>query len=166
MGKPVKLSSGDKAPAFELPAVTSTTRNPEAAKNVTLDDSAGRWLVLYFYPKDNTPGCTREAQAFTKLLATFKKAKADVIGVSKDTVASHCGFRDKLKLGITLASDPDLTVHKAYGAYGEKTMYGKKVQGVIRSTFLIDPKGRVKRAWSNVKVDGHADAVLEELKNA
>ena len=154
-----KLESGQRAPSFTLPTDTG--------KTVKLGDYAGKSLVLYFYPRDNTPGCTREAQAFTKLLPRFKKAKADVIGVSKDSVESHGGFKKKLKLGVTLASDPDLEVHKAYGAYGEKVMYGKKVKGVIRSTFLIDVDqkgtGRVRRAWSNVKVDGHAESVLEEL---
>ena len=160
MGKLAKPSAGTKAPAFDLPS--------DSGKNLKLGDYAGRSLVLYFYPKDNTPGCTREAQAFTKLLASFKKAGADVVGVSKDSVASHCNFRDKLKLKVPLASDPDLAVHKAYGAFGEKTMYGKKVTGVIRSTFLIDVDGKgvgkIRRAWSNVKVDGHAEAVLDELK--
>lgn len=154
-----KLAVGQEAPSFELPADTG--------KTVSLGDFAGKALVLYFYPRDNTPGCTREAQAFTKLLPKFKKAKAEVVGISKDSVASHCGFKEKLKLTVALASDPELTVHKAYGAYGEKVMYGKKVKGVIRSTFLIDVDaegvGRVRRAWSNVKVDGHAEAVLEEL---
>ena len=154
MGK--RLSAGDKAPAFDLPS--------DSGKNVKLGDYSGKTFVLYFYPKDNTPGCTREAQAFTKLLPKFKKAGVDVLGVSKDSVASHCGFRDKLKLKVPLLSDPDLAVHKAYGAYGEKVMYGKKVQGVIRSTFLID-KGKIKRAWGSVKVDGHAEAVLEALND-
>ncbi len=158
MGKPTKLSQGDRAPAFDLPSDSGT--------NVKLSDFAGQALVLYFYPKDNTPGCTREAQAFTKLLPKFKKAGAEVLGVSKDSVASHCGFRDKLKLKVTLLSDPDLAVHKAYGAYGEKVMYGKKKLGVIRSTFLVK-NGKIARAWSSVKVDGHAElvlAALEELK--
>jgi len=150
-----KLGKNDKAPKFDLPS--------DSGENLTLSDFAGQPLVLYFYPKDNTPGCTREAQAFTKLVGAFKKAGAAVVGVSKDSVASHCGFRDKLKLKIPLLSDPDLAVHKAYGAWGEKTLYGKKTTGVIRSTFLIDGKGRIQRAWSNVKVDGHAEAVLAEL---
>jgi peroxiredoxin Q/BCP len=151
-----KLSPGDKAPAFDL--------DSDSGKKATLKDFSGKSLVLYFYPRDNTPGCTREAQAFTKLLPAFKKAGAEVVGVSKDSVASHCGFRDKLKLKVTLLSDPDLATHKAYGAYGEKTMYGKKVMGVIRSTFLIDAKGKIARAWSSVKVDGHAEAVLAALR--
>ena len=149
MGK--RLSEGDKAPPFDLPS--------DSGDNVKLGDYKGKTFVLYFYPKDNTPGCTREAQAFTKLLPKFKKAGVDVLGVSKDSVASHCGFRDKLKLKVPLLSDPDLAVHKAYGAYGEKVMYGKKVQGVIRSTFLIE-NGKIKRSWGSVKVDGHAEAVL------
>jgi peroxiredoxin Q/BCP len=156
MGKPTKLSAGDRAPAFDLTA--------DSGKNVKLSDFSGRSLVLYFYPRDNTPGCTREAQAFTKLLTAFKKAGADVVGVSRDSVASHGGFKDKLKLKVTLLSDPDLVAHKAYGAFGEKTMYGKKTTGVIRSTFLIGKDSHIVRAWSNVKVDGHAEAVLEELK--
>jgi len=158
MGKPTKLSPGDRAPAFDLAA--------DSGKNVKLSDFAGQSLVLYFYPKDNTPGCTREAQAFTKLLLKFTKAGAKVAGVSKDSVASHCGFRDKLKLKVALLSDPDLAVHKLYGAYGEKVSYGKKTLGVIRSTFLIGKDGRIRRAWSSVKVDGHAEAVLEELSKS
>jgi len=154
MGK--RLSVGDKAPPFDLPS--------DSGDNVKLGDYAGKTFVLYFYPKDNTPGCTREAQAFTKLLPKFKKAGVDVLGVSKDSVASHCGFRDKLKLKVPLLSDPELEVHKAYGAYGDKVMYGKKVKGVIRSTFLIE-KGKVKRAWGSVKVDGHAEAVLAAVQN-
>ncbi len=151
-----KLSPGDRAPAFDLPS--------DSGKNVKLSDYAGKNIVLYFYPKDSTPGCTREAQAFTKLIGAFKKADTEVIGVSKDTVASHCTFRDKLKLKVALASDPDLIVHKAYSAYGDKMMYGKKVKGVIRSTFLIGPDAKIKRAWSSVKVDGHAEAVLAHVQ--
>ncbi len=158
MGKLGKssLAPGDQAPPFDLPS--------DSGKNLKLSDFAGRSLVLYFYPRDNTPGCTREAEAFTKLAPAFKKAGAEVVGVSKDTVASHVGFRDKLKLKVKLLSDPELGLHKAYGAYGEKVSYGKKTMGVIRSTFVIGPDGKVKHIWPNVKVDGHAEAVLEFLK--
>lgn len=159
MGKLAKKpSAGDKAPQFRLVS--------DSGQEVSSSDFLGKPLVLYFYPKDDTPGCTREAQAFTKLLRSFRKAGAEVVGVSKDSVAKHCAFRDKYGLKIPLLSDPDLTVHQAYGAYGEKTMYGKKTMGVIRSTFLIDRGGRIARAWSHVKVDGHAEAVLEELTSA
>ena len=157
-----KLSPGEKAPAFDLPA--------DSGKNAALKDYAGKFLVLYFYPRDNTPGCTREAQAFTKLASDFKKAGAEIAGVSKDSVASHGAFREKHfparrdRPKVALLSDPDLAVHQAYGAFGEKVMYGKKVKGVIRSTFLIDPKGKLVRSWSSVKVDGHAEAVLEVLR--
>ncbi len=149
------LKAGDRAPSFDLPS--------DSGKNVALGDFAGKTLVVYFYPKDNTPGCTREAQAFTKLLGAFRKVGADVVGVSKDSVASHCNFRDKLGLKVPLLSDPELTTHKAFGAWGEKTMYGKKVTGVIRSTFVIGPDGNIARAYPSVKVDGHADAVLAEV---
>jgi peroxiredoxin Q/BCP len=149
------LKANDRAPSFDLPS--------DSGKNVALRDFAGKTLVVYFYPKDSTPGCTREAQAFTKLLGAFRKVGADVVGVSKDSVASHCNFRDKLGLKVALLSDPELTTHKAYGAWGEKTMYGKKVTGVIRSTFVIGPDGRVQRVYSSVKVDGHAEAVLAEV---
>jgi peroxiredoxin Q/BCP len=144
-----------KAPDFKLVS--------DGGKTLSLRDFAGKTLVLYFYPKDDTPGCTREAIAFTKRLSAFKKAGAEVVGVSKDSVETHCRFRDKHALKITLLSDPDLAVHKAYGAYGEKTMYGKKVMGVIRSTFVIGPDGRIARAFKSVKVDGHEDQVLAAL---
>lgn len=143
-----------KAPDFKLKS--------DGGKTLSLRDFAGKTLVLYFYPKDDTPGCTREAIAFTKRLAAFKKAGAEVVGVSKDSVESHCRFRDKHALKIPLLSDPDLAVHKAYGAYGEKTMYGKKVMGVIRSTFVI-AEGRIVRAFKSVKVDGHDEQVLAAL---
>ncbi len=149
------LKLGDQAPAFDLES--------DAGKRVKLDDFKGRSLVVYFYPKDDTPGCTREAQAFNESLDKLAKAGAAVVGVAKDTVASHVKFRDKYSLAFPLLSDPDLTVHNAFGAYGEKTMYGKKVQGTIRSTFIIGPDGKVSRVFGSVKVDGHADKVLEAL---
>jgi peroxiredoxin Q/BCP len=149
------LKAGDKAPSFSLES--------DAGKTVSLADFAGKTLVVYFYPKDSTPGCTREAIAFTEALAKFKAAGAVVVGVSKDSVKSHCSFRDKYALKIPLLSDPELTLHTAFGAYGEKLMYGKKVQGTIRSTFVIGPDGVITRVFPSVKVDGHADAVLAAI---
>jgi peroxiredoxin Q/BCP len=149
------LKEGDTAPDFTL----ESDDGP-----VKLGTLRGKAVVLYFYPRDNTPGCTREAQGFSAAIKSFEKLGAVVLGVSKDSVESHCGFRDKYKLKLRLLSDPDLTVHKAYGAYGEKTMYGKKVQGTIRSTFLIGADGKIERAYRSVKVDGHPEAVLEALR--
>jgi peroxiredoxin Q/BCP len=151
------LSEGDKAPAFELEA--------DGGERFSLSEAlkGGKSLVLYFYPKDNTPGCTREAQAFTLAKKKLAAAGAIVAGVSKDSIKSHCGFRDKYELNFPLLSDPELKVHRAYGAYGEKTMYGKKVMGTIRSTFLISPDGKIAHAWRSVKVDGHVDAVIDAI---
>jgi len=151
------LAVGDAAPPFSLPS--------DSGKDVALGDFAGKTLVLYFYPKDSTPGCTREAQAFEEAKAKLAKMGAAVVGVSKDSVKSHCSFRDKYDLSFPLLSDPDLSVHEAYGVYGEKVMYGKKILGTIRTTYVIDGKGTVAHVWSPVKVDGHADAVLEAVKS-
>jgi peroxiredoxin Q/BCP len=157
-GSPAKkaVAEGSAAPKFAL-------ESDEGGK-VSSGDFAGRWLVLYFYPRDNTPGCTREAQDFTKAVARLKKLGASVVGVSKDSVKSHCGFKEKIGIGFALLSDPDLAVHKAFGAYGTKVMYGKKVEGVIRSTFLVDPAGKLAKSWSGVKVDGHVEKVLGALQ--
>jgi peroxiredoxin Q/BCP len=152
------LSEGDKAPAFVLESDGGASTS---LKEILSD---GKMAAVYFYPKDNTPGCTREAQSFAEAKRKLTQAGVKVVGVSKDSIKSHCGFRDKYDLNFPLLSDPDLTVHKAYGAYGEKTMYGKKVMGTIRSTFLIGPDGVVLRAWRNVKVDGHVDDVLEAAR--
>jgi thioredoxin-dependent peroxiredoxin len=149
------LHEGDAAPKFTL-------EGDDGAK-VSLADFSGQTLVLYFYPKDNTPGCTREAQGFSTAIKNFKKAGAAVVGVSKDSTKSHAGFRDKYELGFTLVSDPDLTLHKAFGSYGEKLMYGKKVMGTIRSTFVIK-KGKIVRVFPKVKVDGHVEEVLAAVK--
>lgn len=146
------LNAGDRAPDFSLES--------DSGKAVSLADFPGKTVVLYFYPKDDTPGCTRENQAFSAALHAFGDAGAVVLGVSRDSVERHRKFRDKYDLGVTLLSDPELAAHNAYGAYGEKTMYGKKVTGAIRSTFIIGPDRKVKHAFSGVKVDGHADAVL------
>jgi peroxiredoxin Q/BCP len=147
-----------KAPKFDLES--------DAGARTKLADFAGKWLVVYFYPRDNTPGCTREAQDFTKSAAKLKKLGAEVVGISKDSVKSHCGFKEKIGISFPLLSDPDLTAHKAYGAWGTKTMYGKKVEGVIRSTFLVSPEGKLARSWSGVKVDGHVEKVLAALQEA
>jgi peroxiredoxin Q/BCP len=156
----VMLSEGDKAPAFELEA--------DDGRRISLKETLkeAKLAVLYFYPKDSTPGCTREAQGFTEAKRKLAAAGATVLGVSKDSIKSHCGFRDKYAINFPLLSDPDLTVHRAYDAYGEKTMYGKKVMGTIRSTFLIGADGKIARVWRGVKVDGHVEAVLEAIKEA
>jgi peroxiredoxin Q/BCP len=152
------LTEGAKAPKFNLES--------DAGERLTLDDFSGKWLVIYFYPRDNTPGCTREAQDFTAAATRLKKLGASVVGVSKDSSKSHCGFKEKFGINYSLLSDPDLAVHRAYGAWGTKTMYGKKVDGVIRSTFVVSPDGKIKRAWSGVKVDGHVDKVIAALQEA
>ena len=130
----------------------------------TLADHAGRWLVLYFYPKDNTPGCTTEGLDFNALLPKFAKLGADVLGVSRDSVKSHDNFCAKQGFRFPLVSDADEALCKAFDVIHEKNMYGRKVLGVVRSTFLISPDGRIAQAWRGVKVPGHAQAVLDALK--
>ena len=149
---------GSPAPSFSLPA--------DSGGEVTLTGQKGKWVVLYFYPRDNTPGCTREAIAFQGAAAALKQRGAVVLGVSRDSIASHCGFKEKQGLRFPLLSDPDSKVHKLYGAYGDKMMYGKKVTGALRTTALIAPDGKLHRLFSNVKVDGHADAVLAAIDAA
>ena len=150
-----KLDAGDKAPAFTLP-------DQDGAK-VSLKDFAGNPVVVYFYPRDDTPGCTKEACQFNDNLRAFAKAKVTVLGISADSADKHQKFREKYGLKFPLLTDADHKVGEAYGAWGEKTLYGKKSIGVIRSTFLIGPDGKVARAWYHVKADGHADKVLAEL---
>ena len=149
-----KLAAGAKAPAFTLPDADG--------KKVSLSSFAGHKVVVYFYPRDDTPGCTKEACQFNDALSQFEGLGIPVIGISPDKAASHVRFRDKYGLQFPLLSDPDHTVMEKYGAWGEKTMYGKPTTGVIRSTFLINEKGKVARAWFGVKADGHAAKVLEE----
>ncbi|MFO0614996.1 MAG: peroxiredoxin [Polyangiaceae bacterium] len=149
---------GDLAPSFELES--------DQGKKVSSASLAGGRYVVYFYPRDDTPGCTVEAIEFTRQKPAFDALGVKVFGASKDSIASHCKFRDKHKLGIPLLSDPTLALHKAYEAYGEKTMYGKKVEGVIRSTFIVGADGKIEKAWKSVKVAGHVDAVLEALGGA
>jgi peroxiredoxin Q/BCP len=150
-----KLEAGAKAPSFTLP--------DQDGSKVSLSQFAGRRLIVYFYPKDDTPGCTAEACQFNENLTRFEKADVPVIGISPDKADSHQKFRAKYGLNFTLLSDPDHSAMERYGAWGEKTMYGRTTTGVIRSTFLIDEKGKVARAWYNVKANGHAAKVLEEV---
>ncbi|MBM3961238.1 MAG: peroxiredoxin [Planctomycetes bacterium] len=149
------VTLGAKAPAFSLP--------DQAGKQVALQDLRGRWVVLYFYPKDDTPGCTVEACEFTAALPAFHGLDAVVYGCSADGAAAHTKFIAKHKLGIGLLTDADKKVMKAYGAYGKKLMYGKEVEGVIRSTVLIAPDGVVAQHWPKVKAEGHAEAVRAAL---
>jgi len=152
---------GRKAPDFTLDGIVAG----KPAK-VSLDSFAGKYVVVYFYPKDKTPGCTREGQAFSHAAAAFKKAGAVVLGISKDTVTTHTSFAETCDITVPLLSDSDLAVHKAYGAYGEKTSYGKTTLGTIRSTYVVGPDGKVLHVFPNVKVDGHADAVLAIIQGA
>jgi thioredoxin-dependent peroxiredoxin len=149
------LQCGAKAPSFSL--------LDDRGKRLSLSDLEGRWIVLYFYPKDNTAGCTREAIAFRDAGAKLKRARAVVLGVSRDSVDSHSKFKQRHGLEFTLLSDPTTSTHKAYGAYGQKVMYGKKTEGALRTTVLIRPDGTVARVFPKVRVDGHVDAVLTAL---
>ena len=146
------VQDGDKAPSFELPT--------ESGETLALSGLKGKSVVLYFYPKDDTSGCTAEAKDFSRLAPDFRKAGVDVIGVSPDSVASNEKFRRKYDLTIRLAADADKAVATAYGVWVEKSMYGRKYMGVERSTFLIDKAGRIAKSWRKVKVPGHAEEVL------
>lgn len=150
------LAPGKKAPAFSLPR--------DGGGKVSLSDFTGQKLVLYFYPKADTPGCTREAQAFSKLRAAFQRAGTAILGVSADPVKAQDKFRDKYDLTIPLASDETHKMLTAYRAWGEKSMYGRKYLGVMRITYLIDEAGKIAKVWPKVSVDGHAEEVLETAK--
>jgi len=150
-----QLQPGDHAPAFDLAT--------DGEKNLSLSDLQGKTVVLYFYPKDDTPGCTNQAKGLSALSEDLAKAGAVVIGVSKDSLASHKRFRAKHDLTIVLASDPEGKTIEAYGAWVEKSMYGRSYMGIERSTFLIDGSGVVRKIWRKVKVPGHAQAVLTEI---
>ena len=152
-----RLAEGDRAPAFTL--------SDQNGQLVALKDFAGQRVVLYFYPADDTPGCTKEACQFNDEFAAFKKLDVTVIGVSPDNAEKHQAFRAKYGLKFTLLSDPEKSVMAKYGAYGEKMMYGKKVTGVIRSTFVIGANGKVERAFYNVRADGHAQKVLSGVSS-
>ncbi len=151
------VAVGDKAPELGIP--------DQDGKPVTLNDLKGKQVVLYFYPKDDTPGCTKESCNFRDSIATIKKAGAVILGVSNDGQASHRKFITKYQLPFPLLSDEDKRVSKAYGVYKEKSMYGKKYWGIERSTFVIDKDGTIKSVFRKVKVDGHVDEVLAALKS-
>ncbi len=152
-----ELQAGDTAPDFNLPA--------DNGSNVSLSQYRGKKnVVFYFYPKDDTPGCTIEANDFKANADKFAEADTVVIGISKDSIASHCKFRDKYSLNFALVSDESGDVCNEYGTWVEKSMYGKKYMGIQRDTFLIDKQGQIARVWRKVKVDGHVDEVLEAAK--
>ena len=152
-----ELKAGDAAPDFDLPS--------DGDGQVRLADFKGKKLVLYFYPKDDTSGCTSQAKAFSDAKDQFDKAGAVVIGVSKDSVASHAKFRAKYDLTIALGSDVEGKVVEAYGSWIEKSMYGRKYMGIDRSTFLIDGKGVLRTIWRKVKVPGHVQDVLKAVQD-
>ena len=151
------LKTNTKAPDFKL---SSTSKD-----KYSLKDSIGKYVVIYFYPKDDTPGCTIETNDFNKLLSKFKKLECEVYGISKDNLKSHDKFRDKYKIKFDLLADEELTVLKKYKVWGKKKFMGREFMGIIRSTFLIDKKGKIIKIWDNVKVKDHAKEVLEALKD-
>jgi peroxiredoxin Q/BCP len=153
---PTSPAPGTKAPAFKLPR--------DGGDTVSLADFKGQNLVLYFYPRADTPGCTIESKAFSSLAKAFAKAGTAVLGVSADPVKAQDAFKTKHKLAIPLASDETHRMLETYGVWGEKSMYGKKFMGITRATFLIDREGRIARVWPKVKVEGHAEEVLAAAK--
>ena len=153
----MSLKINSSAPNFTSPSTSQ--------KNYSLKDSLGKYVVLYFYPKDNTPGCTIETNDFNKLLTSFKKLDCEVYGISKDSLESHDKFRDKYKIKFDLIADEELKLLKKYKVWGKKKFMGREFMGTIRSTYLIDTKGKILKIWDNVKVKDHAKDVLETLKN-
>lgn len=151
------VQEGKKAPAFTL--------QDQGGHNVRLADHTGKFVVLYFYPKDDTPGCTREACGFRDSHTQLERAGAVVLGVSPDKVERHAKFAEKYGLPFTLLADPEHVVAEKYGVWAEKSNYGKKYMGIVRSTFLIGPDGKVAKAWPKVKPDGHAEEVLEVIES-
>ena len=151
------LKNNIKAPNFEL---LSTSKN-----NYSLKDSIGKYVVIYFYPKDDTPGCTIETNDFNKLLTKFKKLECEIYGISKDSLKSHDKFRDKYKIKFDLLADEEIKVLKKYKVWAKKKFMGREFMGILRTTFLIDKKGKIIKIWENVKVKDHAKDVLETLKN-
>jgi thioredoxin-dependent peroxiredoxin len=152
----MSLEVGDTAPDFTLPT--------DGGGSISLSSLRGKKVILYFYPKDDTSGCTKEAIGFTQALPKFRKLGVEVIGVSKDSAESHARFRKKHKLKIALGSDPDIKMAKDWDVWVQKSLYGRKYMGLERATFLVDAKGVIKGAWHKVKVPGHVEAVLEAAK--
>ena len=146
-----------KAPNFNLPST--------ANKKYSLNDSIGKYLVLYFYPKDDTPGCTIETNEFNKLLSKFKKLDCEVYGISKDSLKSHEKFKGKYKIKFDLLADEELKVVKQFKVWQKKKFMGREFMGVVRTTYLLDKKGKILKVWSNVKAKDHAQEVLETLKS-
>ena len=151
------IKENAKAPDFTLPSTNG--------ENQKLKDLLGKYVVIYFYPKDDTPGCTIETNDFNKLLPKFKKLNCEIFGISKDTIKSHDKFREKFKIKFDLLSDEEIKVLKKYKVWGKKKFIGREFMGIIRSTFLIDKKGKIIKVWDNVKVKDHAKEVLETLKS-
>ena len=150
------LKINSKAPNFEAPSTSND--------KYSLKTSIGKYIVLYFYPKDDTPGCTIETNDFNKLISKFKKLNCEIYGISKDSIKSHEKFREKYKIKFDLLSDEDIKVLKKYKVWGKKKFMGREFMGIIRTTYLIDKKGKILRVWNNVKVKDHANEVLETLK--
>ncbi|PIN87390.1 thioredoxin-dependent thiol peroxidase [Candidatus Woesearchaeota archaeon CG10_big_fil_rev_8_21_14_0_10_32_24] len=150
------LKIKDKAPEFSIP--------DQKGELITLKDFNGKWVVLYFYPKDDTPGCTMEAIEFTTLKQEFKRLNTEVLGVSKDSQKSHCSFIKKQDLKLILLSDEEKILAQAYGAWGKKKFMGREYMGMNRTTYLINPKGKLAFIWENVKAKGHAQIVLKKVK--
>ena len=153
----MSLKINSSAPNFSSPSTSQ--------KNYSLKDSLGKYVVLYFYPKDNTPGCTIETNDFNKLLTSFKRLDCEVYGISKDSLESHDKFRNKYKIKFDLIADEELKLLKKYKVWGKKKFMGREFMGTIRSTYLIDKKGKILKIWNNVNVKDHAKEVLETLKN-
>ena len=151
------IKENTKAPVFNLPSTNK--------KNYSLKDSLGNYVIIYFYPKDDTPGCTLETNDFNELLPKFKKLNCEILGISKDNLKSHNKFRDKYKIKFDLLADEETKVLKKYKVWDKKKFMGREFMGIVRTTFLIDKKGKIIKIWSNVKVKDHAKEVLETLQN-
>ena len=151
------LKEKSKAPIFSIPSTNKS--------NYSLKESLGKYIVIYFYPKDDTPGCTIETNDFNKLLPKFKKLNCEIYGISKDSISSHNKFRNKFKIKFNLLADEKLKVLKKYKVWGKKKFMGKEIMGILRTTFLIDKKGKIIKIWENVRVKDHAKDVLKTLQN-